>query len=96
MQPYLTVNDLAQILQFSTKTIYNRRHSGKPLPPCIVVGGKLRFRPQDVEAWLAAMAGQGGALLEAGNEIPVRVPGRKRGRPTKAEQLRRARAEVSH
>jgi excisionase family DNA binding protein len=50
--PLLTINDLARLLGLSPKAIYNRRHRGE-LPRAIVLGHSLRWRPEDVEQWIA-------------------------------------------
>jgi excisionase family DNA binding protein len=47
----LTVQELAEILQVSVKTIYTWRYRGEG-PPGVVVGRHLRFRAADVVAWL--------------------------------------------
>jgi excisionase family DNA binding protein len=47
----LTVQELAEILQVPVKTIYTWRYRGEG-PPGVVVGRHLRFRADDVVAWL--------------------------------------------
>lgn len=47
----LTVEDLADLLQVPTKTIYTWRYRGVG-PPAVAVGRYLRFRAEDVTAWL--------------------------------------------
>jgi excisionase family DNA binding protein len=47
----LTVSELAELLQVLEKTIYSWRYRGEG-PPGVVVGRHLRYRPQDVAAWL--------------------------------------------
>lgn len=82
MPPLLTVDDLAAVLRISVKTIWNRRMKAPhTLPPSINLPGTtgLRWRQQDVEAWIDAYA------------APKTRP-RRRGRPTKAEQIARAAA----
>lgn len=49
--PFLTVDELAAMLQVTPKTIYAWRQSGV-CPPCVRVGKYLRFRRTDVEDWL--------------------------------------------
>lgn len=51
----LTVPELAELLRVSTHTIYSWRKTGKPAPPSVKVGGQIRYRRADVEAWLAAL-----------------------------------------
>jgi len=47
----LTVKDLADLLSVPADTIYRWRYVGTG-PTAIKVGRHLRFRIQDVEAWL--------------------------------------------
>ncbi|MGH2739355.1 MAG: helix-turn-helix domain-containing protein [Actinomycetota bacterium] len=47
----LTVQELAELLQVPVKTIYTWRYRGGG-PPGIAVGRHLRFRSDDVAAWL--------------------------------------------
>jgi excisionase family DNA binding protein len=51
----LTVQDLADLLQVPPKTIYAWRYKGMG-PTAVPVGKFLRFRPEDVAAWLEARA----------------------------------------
>jgi excisionase family DNA binding protein len=81
MNKLLTPQDLANYLGLALQTIYNRRRSGGSLPRCISTGRLIRFHPRDVEAWLAGQ-------YEKPMEIcPQGVALRRRGRPTKAEQV---------
>lgn len=48
----LTIRDLAQLVGWSERTVYNRRHRGDSMPPAVHVGRTVRFRRADVEAWL--------------------------------------------
>lgn len=48
----LTVGDLAALMGWSISTIYQRRYRGASLPPAIEVGQTIRFRAEDVDAWL--------------------------------------------
>jgi excisionase family DNA binding protein len=48
----LTIDDLAEMLRVSTRTLRTWRHEGE-LPPAITIGGALRWRRADVDAWLA-------------------------------------------
>lgn len=54
MERLLSPEDLASILQVSVKTIYNRRSNGSSLPPALNLGGQVRYRQADVQAWLDA------------------------------------------
>jgi excisionase family DNA binding protein len=49
------VRELADLLQVPHKTIYAWRYKGKG-PTAVPVGKYLRFRPEDVAAWLEARA----------------------------------------
>jgi excisionase family DNA binding protein len=51
----LTVRELADLLQVPSATIYAWRYKRKG-PTAIPVGKYLRFRPEDVAAWLEAHA----------------------------------------
>jgi excisionase family DNA binding protein len=51
----LTVQELADLLQIPTKTIYTWRYKGIG-PPAVPMGKYLRFRAEDVAAWLDARA----------------------------------------
>lgn len=46
----LTVKDLAIRLQLSVDVIYKLKAAGK-LPPCLKIGGGIRWRPKAVEEW---------------------------------------------
>ncbi|RQR44819.1 DNA-binding protein [Burkholderia sp. Bp9140] len=89
MEPQLlTPKALAEKLGLAVQTIYNRHSKGGDLPPCIKLGRLLRFKPADVDAWLASKApppGQPPAFAAA-------PAARRRGRPTKAEQVAARRA----
>lgn len=88
MEHLLTPKALAAALGLAEQTIYNRHSNGGDLPTCIKLGRLLRFRPADVEAWLAKQLSptEKPAVLERAH-----VP-RRRGRPTKAEQVAARRA----
>ncbi len=47
----LTVQELANVLQVPVKTIYTWRYK-RIGPPAVSMGKYLRFRPEDVAAWL--------------------------------------------
>lgn len=89
MTPLLSPKELAATLGIAEQTIYNRHSSGGDLPPCIKLGRLLRFRREDVEAWLMRKLSANAAeqprpiqLQTATGQAP-----RRRGRPTIAEQL---------
>ncbi|WP_459199254.1 helix-turn-helix transcriptional regulator [Ralstonia pseudosolanacearum] len=83
MEQLLTPKTLAATLGLAEQTIYNRHSAGGDLPPSIKLGRLLRFRPADVAVWLAKQASSTHAR-------PALAPpplARRRGRPTKAEQV---------
>jgi excisionase family DNA binding protein len=47
----ITVQELAELLQVPPKTLYSWRYRGEG-PRGIMVGRHLRYRPQEVAAWL--------------------------------------------
>jgi excisionase family DNA binding protein len=61
----LTVQELAELLQVPVQTIYTWRYK-RIGPPAVPMGKYLRFRPEDVAAWLDARA-----------DAPRSVPGRQ-------------------
>ncbi|WP_083917451.1 helix-turn-helix domain-containing protein [Leeia oryzae] len=85
MTNYYTPQTLAEYLNISPQTIYNRLSSKGSLPVCTKIGKLLRFSAQDVEEWLEA---QREVVKPIDFSIVDQVP-RRRGRPTKAEQIRR-------
>ena len=89
MEHLLTPKALAAALGLAEQTIYNRHSNGGDLPTCIKLGRLLRFRPADVEMWLAK---QLTATEEPALQEQVHMP-RRRGRPTKTEQVAARRAQ---
>ncbi|TCW80977.1 DNA-binding protein [Burkholderia sp. SRS-46] len=84
MEPkLLTPKALAEKLCLAEQTIYNRNSKGGDLPRCIKLGRLLRFPEADVEAWLATKSSPSGQP-PASNAAPA---AKRRGRPTKAEQV---------
>jgi excisionase family DNA binding protein len=58
-EPLLTARQVAELLGFAPGTIVDWYEAGKL--PGFKLGGRLRFRPSEVEAWLEAKrAGAGG------------------------------------
>jgi predicted DNA-binding transcriptional regulator AlpA len=82
MEPLLSPKELAATLGLAEQTIYNRHSTGGDLPPVLKLGRLLRFRASDVEAWLARQV-----VAAAPPPPQPAAPPRKRGRPTKAEQI---------
>lgn len=87
MERLLTTKDLADLTGLAVQTIYNRHSNGGSLPDCLNLGGRLRFRQRDVDAWLDSHyeRHQPKPATVACPESPTRRP----GRPTKAEQVMR-------
>jgi predicted DNA-binding transcriptional regulator AlpA len=55
MTVHLTVSDLAAELQIEEDTVYQMRNRNPDaLPPAFKVGKYLRWRREDVDAWIAA------------------------------------------
>ena len=55
LRPLLTVQELADLLQVPVKTIYTWRYK-RIGPPAVPMGKYLRFRAEDVAAWLDSHA----------------------------------------
>jgi excisionase family DNA binding protein len=94
VNPLLSPKELATALGIAEQTIYNRHSSSGDLPPCIKLGRLLRFRREDVEAWLQRKLPSNVAQLSQEIRLPAssgQAP-RRRGRPTIAEQLTARRA----
>jgi predicted DNA-binding transcriptional regulator AlpA len=84
MEALLSPKTLAAALGIAEQTIYNRHATGGDLPPVVKLGRLLRFRPADVSHWLSQKQAPATSALTASLEQPVP---RRRGRPTKAEQI---------
>ncbi len=88
MQKLLSPTELASFLSIARQTIYNRISSGNiaSLPKYIKLGSLVRFPLAEVEAWIALQINE--------TQFPKLEPvviARRRGRPTKAEQIARRR-----
>ena len=55
---FLTAKDLARTFQISTRTVRRWQRAGD-LPPPLRIGGSLRWRAADLEAWLARKDSEG-------------------------------------
>jgi excisionase family DNA binding protein len=53
MQPLLTQDEAAELLKLSVRTVERLRVSGTG-PKFLKIMRSVRYRPSDVEAWLAA------------------------------------------
>lgn len=49
----VTADDVAAMLKISTRTLWRLRSTGK-LPQPIRLGGSVRWRASDIDAWIAA------------------------------------------
>lgn len=58
-QPLLSVPEVARWLGISPNTLRYWRHVHRG-PQSLTVGGVVRYRPSDIEAWLEAGAKRGG------------------------------------
>lgn len=76
--------ELAKTLGLARQTIYNRISTGAPLPPYKKIGRLVRFSSEDVEHWISELPNQD--LPETSVDAEEK---RRRGRPTKAEQIAR-------
>lgn len=52
ISPLVTAEQLAEILQVSTRTVWRMRSAGQ-LPKPVRIGGNVRWRAQDLEVWIA-------------------------------------------
>lgn len=48
----VNVETLSEQLGISVSSIYRRRSLGEPLPPALKIGGSVRWRQKDIDAWL--------------------------------------------
>jgi excisionase family DNA binding protein len=94
VDPLLSPKELAAALGIAEQTIYNRHSGGGDLPPCLKLGRLLRFRREDVEAWLMRKLSSNAARQPQAiqSRAPTGQGPRRRGRPTIAEQLAARRA----
>jgi hypothetical protein len=99
LPPTVDVEGLATLLCCSPETVKsNASRSPEKLPPPVRTGGRrLIWITKDVFTWLEARrAGPAPAALrvhgDRGATAPATVLPRRRGRPTKAEQIARRRA----
>lgn len=60
MNPLLTIDEVAALLNVPKQTLYRWRHAGKGPPAIALEGRMLRWRPADVDGWLDAGRSDGG------------------------------------
>lgn len=82
MEPLFSPETLAKLLGIAEQTIYNRQSTGGDLPPSIKLGRLLRFRAADVRSWLDKKQ-----LTEISTSNLATTRPRRRGRPTKKEEI---------
>jgi len=79
------VKELADLLQVPPKTIYAWRYKGMG-PTAVPVGKYLRFRPEDVAAWLQARTephrGEAGPVIDGGGGRNLRTGTPRRQHPS--------------
>lgn len=57
----LTVAQVAEKIDVSTSTLGSWRSTGRHALPFIKIGGKVRYRASDLDAWLASRTRESGA-----------------------------------
>lgn len=92
MEKLLTPEELAAILCLSVQTVYNRRSNGDDLPPAVHIGRLVRYRVSDVDAWIGTLS-RHPVTAETHKTGRCGEEPMPRGRPTKAEQVRRRRQQ---
>ena len=58
-QPLMTPHEVSAYLGVPVGTLYNWRYSGEG-PSCAKIGRHLRYRPADVDAWVAERVAEHG------------------------------------
>jgi excisionase family DNA binding protein len=58
---YLDINDLAEQLGMSTATLYRWRSDGTDMPIGFMIGSRVRWKQETVDAWIAAQEAKAGA-----------------------------------
>ncbi|MEE1622932.1 helix-turn-helix transcriptional regulator [Zafaria sp. Z1313] len=48
----LTAQDLSAQIGWSVSTIYRKRSLGEPMPRALKIGGHVRWRQADIDAWV--------------------------------------------
>jgi len=59
LEELLDVNDVARILKLKPSTV--RAYAERGSLPSVLVGNRLRFRPSDVDLWIARRYRKGGS-----------------------------------
>jgi excisionase family DNA binding protein len=58
MEKLLTAEEVALLLNVSTAWVYDHADRKQPRIPCVRLGKSVRFRPEDVRAFIEAMIRQ--------------------------------------
>lgn len=87
MEQLYTPQQLADSLGISVQTLYNRRSYGGSLPQAIHLGRLVRYRQSDVDAWLSGLS-RHPMLPETSPTVSKTDAPIRKGRPTKAEQVK--------
>lgn len=93
-QSFLTFRDIARVIPVSEKTLRNKSSRGELPFSTLLLMGKRVVRAEIFGAYLNSLDAP-----TTRSVAPISPPPKKRGRPTKAEQLARDAAkakEVSH
>ena len=67
--PLLTARELAELLGVSAETVLRWTRRGE-VPALRLPGGAIRYRPDELEAWLEARATTAGAAVEESPDTP--------------------------
>jgi predicted DNA-binding transcriptional regulator AlpA len=71
--PLLTIDDVSRLLAVSKATLYTWRSRKRGYgPPALKIGGMLRYRATDVNAWAQSMREAEGAAREVGRAVKNR------------------------
>ena len=63
LESLLNEHDVARLLKVSVPTIRRRRLLGQP-PEWIKIGASVRYRPEDLQAWLESRPTGGGLEVQ--------------------------------
>lgn len=86
-EPLFTVETLAAYLGLSTQTIRNWRSSSpRKGPRAVMVGNQVRWRPEEVSAWLEAnLEAKHGASVTVDNAAATSIGGSGKSRRPSAD-----------
>ena len=77
----MTTREIIALVRLSRTSIYRMTRQGRFPPPCSVGKGKIRWREDDVRAWMAALpvCDYAVPLLPDRGGVPATSRGRPRG-----------------